>query len=770
MRCSAKSLKAALGACVVGAFLLIPTGQAAADVFGPISLASESGREQVSFAHDAAISGNGRYVVFDGFNEGRHGIWRRDLASNVIERVTEGNAALPSISENGQYVSFTTSVPLAPNADKTEVTDVDVYVRNMAIGEDGQSSPSCEQEEHEEVVLPEYGQSCPFTLVSAVNGKSEGLTYEGLEGSSRYGSVASGRTAISADGRHVAFVTTAISNLLEPSEAVTPPMQVAVRDTVTRTTQLVSVRDQTDGSPAVNPETGGPETVLGGEGYDGAVYSDAGKVPPEFKVTEKYNLTPPLGASISADGSTVAWLAVNVSEQAKVLPAEFGLNPRYTEPLWRRIADGPTASTRRITGGSDPENPACLAAGEQDQPETNSNPCQGPFFVGVGTEPEPGIWKLGGSENFVPQLSSDGYTVAFLAQAPTLAREEGFARGLDNADLFVADMHGGLTRTEALQQLTELASGSGSDLATTASIVDFGLSPDGRQIAFSTQRTDFPLGVPAYVSAPMAVPGMSELFDVDLSDSTLTRVTQSLEGGPSEHPHQESGSGTTPYSQGDGALSPSFSDNGDLLAFSSTAANLVYGDGNTPPLVNGQLEKTEFDGSDAFVVARIPFVETPTESYVSSAPGLPRLGLEWRLGATAASLVDGRVRLYVTVPGAGRLSASAEGVIRVTNKSHGRSAGVRGKKRRSGTTSLLATRRVASTAKTVGAGGTVVQLTLTLAQSYKALADAKAGLPALVTVAFAAPGHHALTQTFTVTFKRKPPAKKRRASSKGVRR
>jgi hypothetical protein len=764
--------------CVVGTSL--PATLASADTFGPIALVSASGREQAGFAHDVAISGNGRYVVFDGVFEGRHGVWRRDLATSEVLEVAgntlagesdlgEGDAGLPSISENGQYVSFTTTAQLTPIALEGKPTAANVFVRDMNLPESNQSEEACQQEEREATPAGS-GQSCPFTLISAVNGKTEGLTYEGLEGSIRYGAVASARTAISADGRQVAFVTTAISNVLDPAKADTPAMQVAVRDTATRTTQLVSVRDEpASGAPAVDPETGDPEAVKGGEGYTGAAYSDAGGRPPEFRGPEPYALTPPLGASLSADGSTVAWLGVNIAEQAKVLPGEEHLSPPYTEPLWRRIGDGPSAPTRRITGGSDPESPACQAAGEQVLPEASSNPCQGPFYVGAGTESNPGIWKTGQLEDFVPQLSADGNTVAFLAQAPTLTREEGFARGLRDADLYVADMHGGLTRTQALQPLTQLASGDEADIATTGSIVDLGISPDGKQVAFSTQRTRFPLGVPAYVSTPMAEPGMSELFDVDLSDSTLTRVTQGFEGGPSEHPHQEVGSGTNPYDLGDGALSPSFADGGNLLAFASTAANLVYGDGNTPALVNGKLEKTEFDGSDAFVVGRIPFVPTPTETYVSLPPSVARLTPSWQLGVTAASLSNGDVRLYVTVPGAGRLSAVAEGVVRVTHKVRGRGARSPRRGRGAKVLSTLSTRRVTSTAKTVAASVALVPLTLVPASAYASLADARDGLPASVTVSFAAPGHRTLTQTVAVLFKRKPVgAKKHR--SKGRRR
>lgn len=755
-----------LSAGICSVLLLAGMGSASADVFGPISLVSTSTREQAGFAHDAAISGDGRYVAFDGVFAGKHGVWRRDLQSGAVVAVAEGDGALPSISEDGQYVSFTTTARLAPNDDINEAPDV--YVRNMSLEDSSQATPACEAEELG-LTIGGHGQSCPFVLVSAVDGKAEGLNYEG-SGPSRLGAVAGGRTAISGNGRQVVFVTTAISNLLDRLVKSTPAMQVAVRDIETQQTQLVSVRvDPATGAPAVDPETGGPEAVSGQEGFAGAVYSDGGEVPPPFKGSEPYALTPPLGASISADGSTVAWMGVNIPEQAKLLPGET-LKGRYTEPLWRRIGEGPQAPTRRITGGSDPESPACIADGEQLLAETRSNPCQGPFYVGAGTENEPGIWKAGGTENFVPQLSADGYTVAFLAQAPTLARTEGFASGLRNTDLYVANMHPGLTRSEALQPLTELASGSESDLATTGSIVDFGLCPDGRQVAFSTQRTQFPLGVPAFVSTPMAVPGMSELFDVDLTDSTLTRVTGGFEGGPAEYPHQETGAGTSPYGLGDGALSPSFSDDGDLLAFASTAANLVYGDGNTPPLVEGQLKKTEFDGSDAFLVNRIPFLPTPTETHLSGAPNELPSGPEWRLGVTAATLANGQLRLYVTVPGAGRLKAGAKSVIRIERGSHAAKTSARRRAGHAHKATVLVTKGVASTVRSVPSSGGMVQLTLTLAAPYRSLASASNGLPATVTVQFAAAGHGTLSQTITASFKRKAKiAKKHKRPRRGHR-
>jgi len=97
---------------------------AGADVFEPIALVSRGtlgagATQQAEYAHDPAISGDGRYLAFDGSIGGITGVWRRDLATGQIEQVAGGDAELPSISANGQYVSFTTN----EGASLAEITD-----------------------------------------------------------------------------------------------------------------------------------------------------------------------------------------------------------------------------------------------------------------------------------------------------------------------------------------------------------------------------------------------------------------------------------------------------------------------------------------------------------------------------------------------------------------------------------------------------------------------------------------------------------------------
>jgi hypothetical protein len=293
--------------------------------------------------------------------------------------------------------------------------------------------------------------------------------------------------------------------------------------------------------------------------------------------------------------------------------------------------------------------------------------------------------------------------------------------------------------------LTQVAGGSASEPQRVDPIVDFGISPDGSEIAFTTKRTVFPLGSPAYVSEPQAAPGMLELFVVDLSNDTLTRVSEGFDGGPSEHPHEEIAADVDPYEQlGDGALSPSFSDDGNMLAFSSTASNLAFGDGNTPPLGTGKV-----DGSDAFVVPRVVFTPIPTQQSISPQPAGPAVKAAWRLGVTASSRADGSVLLYVTVPGAGTAKAGAQSAVRVRVKHHGH------------VSTSVATRSVATTKKVSKASaGAVVTLTLTLASRYRSLDEKRPGLAGTVNLTFSAAGHPTLRQSVRVSFLRTLKAKK----------
>jgi hypothetical protein len=748
-------LRLALLLVAVAAVLMAAPIAARADVFGPISLVSEgvtpgaSIPQQFDYARNPAISGDGRYVAFDGSLGGVTGVWRRDLLTGQVQQVAGGDPQLPSISQDGRYISFTTNEGKAlgrltnDEVNPPEPEAVNVYVRDMSAGPQEQGA---------------------FAVASAPSGSEEPLTYAG--GSTALGSTAAGRSSISGDGREVAFATTAVSDLTDPqtpSEPTTPALQVAVRYLDTKETKLISV----------NRETGGPVSAAEpGQTY-GAVFAGAGLSQASFGPPPAYgqygSQPPPPGASISADGSTVAWMGTNIGEQAPLLAAE-ARKPLYTEPLWRRIAPGSETPTERVTGGSDPQNPACVASGESFLPQ-NASPgdqCQGPFAT-PETSPVSGLLVDGATSVFLPRLSGDGYTVAFVSEAPLVAFSEFFGTAGQQGDLYVANMHPGPTRDSALTQLTALAAKEGGR-ATDGAIFDFYISADGSQVAFVTQRTQFALGSPAFVSARASEPGMEELFDADLRDHTLTRVTQGIAGGPSERPPPvPREAGQDPYNEGDGALSPSLSASGEEIAFSSTASNLVWGDGNTPSDPSyGKFD----DGSDAFVVERRAFVPIPTAQYTSPPDESQASSAPWQLGLTALSQRDGTVLLYVRAPAVGTLSAGAQSSVVVRPA---RSGNARARRRaktasRSRAKPTVATRTVASRRAQARDSG-LTELVLKLAAPYSALASARGGLSATVTVTFAAAGLRTLRQRIPVTFLRtaKASSRSRRTKAKSGR-
>jgi hypothetical protein len=196
------------------------------------------------------------------------------------------------------------------------------------------------------------------------------------------------------------------------------------------------------------------------------------------------------------------------------------------------------------------------------------------------------------------------------------------------------------------------------------------------------------------------------------------------------------------------------------MSFSSTASNLVYGDGNTPPLGH---ESKVFDGSDAFVVSRQLFASAATEGYVSSPPANPALVPAWRLDGTAFSRRDGTVLIEVEVPGAGTLRTGADAAVKVQLARPARTSG-RSKARRRPARATVAIRTVASRAVAASGGGLVV-LTLKLAGRYAALASKHGGLSATVNLIFTAPGQPTLRESLAATFLRTVRAARRPRTS-----
>jgi hypothetical protein len=533
----------------------------------------------------AAISGDGRYVAIqtqarnffaddDPDPPGRYragGVFRFDLETRRLEKVADGDlfeeggntflrrgAANPSISADGRYVAFVSAEPLVP----VDVNDnADVYVRDMAIAS---SSPGA------------------YDLVSARSGGDLPASYapdSPFPGSNPGADVSRG-VAISADGRRVAFRTDARSDLPDRASVDADPGQIFVRDRSLDTTTLVT------------------RTASGGEPAGGA-----------------------LGAAISGDGTTVAWTGGNAAVQTRFLTGE-NTDPGFAHYLWRRVADGPAAPTRRVAGVADPDDPSCPPEAVTFFDEFSTGPCYGPL-----TEQES---VRAGISAQLPALSQDGRTVAYL----TGSGPRPFAFTSPGLDLFVTDMTAGLTRKQSTVELTRDT--VGGDPATSPPIGSVAMAAGGRHLAIATVRTRFALPALTLLGAPRAVPGPRELYVADLQSRTLDRVTRSVAGGDID---------------GDVVNAITLSADGARVAFVSFAGNLFFGDAN--------------QRADAFVATRQP-EEQAQPPVASLGAGGPAGTIEEdrdrggpSISARARSRRDGTILVTVSVPAAGGVKAVA---------------------------------------------------------------------------------------------------------------
>ncbi|MCL2769689.1 MAG: hypothetical protein FWD42_06210 [Solirubrobacterales bacterium] len=710
------ALAGVLASALLAGALLCPRAHAS---FGPIQIQSLDGLEQAGSASEPAISGDGRYLAFVasfGGNDGVvvTGVYRKDLQTGQVQLVVAGGSA-PSISRDGRYVSFTDATALVSAAKPGS----NVYVRDMAL--DPAYEGPCTQSQ-------EAAGECPYELASALNGSGEGLTYSGA------GAVASGRVALSASGREIAFSIQGASNLTsEPSGSTpgtpTPAGQIAVRYLDRRETVLVSA-ERAQGS---------------GEMTDRPVAAGA-------------FITP--GAALSGDGSTVAWVGAHIPAQAPTLEGErqqiesddsrpSNQDEAYDEPLWRRIGEGSAAPTRRMVGGGDPLAPGCPPGGTIAIPA-----CQGPYpglpWEGTrgGDETNYGWAGSPGSGN-LPALSYDGWSTVLIGDPDS------------TANVFAVDMHEGLGRREALRELTPEVPVPGvinpgveaGHVATAGGIGEAAISPDGTRIAFITQRQQFPLAPLIYAEEPPGELGIVELYEI-VDQESLQRITH----GPGDGPTLEAGNPA--IVTGNGASAPSYTDDDRTVAFADTGTNLIYG---------------EVGARDSVYTATEPGApDVPGTVTIGAAPPGRQPASQWRLSAVAVTHPDGSATLDVVVPGAGRLAASATATVPVAarrgakgavearaSRHSARRPGSRRPRRAAGrvTPTALQSRTVATAQLPTQLPG-LCEVPLRVSAPYGSLLRARAGIYAAVRVQFTGAGGPPLAQTLFVSLHQAPQPKR----------
>lgn len=691
-------------------------GPAAGGLGAEIVSVDNASDEQANGAStDAAISANGRYVVFqtkatnffenDGVPGGdpelpgmcrEGGIFRYDRDTGELALVADGTevalnakgecdpsqvifrgAENPSVSAEGRYVAFSTAQQLVPQ-DTND--NVDVYVRDMDVP-----------------LGAERKSSGAYTLVSAQNGGEASPVYEDpsitepIPGGDP-GAELWPNTAISANGRYVLFRTekTVRSSLPEGLTASTEPGQLFVRDLLTKTTTLVT-RTSAGEEPAGGAE--GPETL-------------------------------------SADGLTVAWVGSHAESQTTFLSGE-SLDESTSYYLWRRWQE-PHASTRRITGIVDPEDPDCPAGSSIKNEATVTGPCYGPLST-----PE----SSAGISSQAPALSANGYTVAFLtgsALRPTVLKP-------DSLDVFLTSMAPSVTRKSGTRELTLAVNGAESD--GNAPVTSLAMSSDGSHIAFVSQRNAFVLSEPAPTGSFSTSGEQSELDVIDLTTNTLERAVVGLEGAEPN---------------GSTLNNPTLSEDGSTLAFVSSASDLIFGDANG--FADAFTATLQAPGGTAALPGGVNAGSGGFSLTASSSP---------ELGVSVKRAKGGGVTLLVETPGAGKLTAKALGSIpkaaSAKTAKHAHASGVvaRASKMKSAKQKASAKKKspapvlLASASATARSEGTTT-LTLQLSSKYVKDLQRAGRLNANITIDFAPTNtsESALTDEVSAPFVTSSPAKK----------
>jgi Tol biopolymer transport system component len=390
--------------------------------------ASKAGKGGDGNSLEPAVSGDGRYVAFasraknlsGASKAGEREIFVKDMqtgtvtlasrADGAVGAVADGNSYDPSISADGRFVAFASG---AENLSPEDAAYNDVFVRDLLAG--------------------------TTTLVSRASGAA------GAAGDGE-----STDPAISADGRHVAFVSQA--NNLVADDAKTTQTDIFVRDLDTGVTEL--------GSRA--------------SGAAGAAATD-------------YSF----GPSISGNGSRVAF-----SSRAPLVGDDVDEQSFPEDVFVRDRATATTILVSRKSGGAGAPSPV-----ESDEAAISADGLHVAFassakltgqrsfdlnvfvrdltteklkLVSVGDEGKAGDGKR------APAISADGRYVAFQTRGDKVSPVDADAR----VDVFVRDMTKGLTVTASRASGALGVPGDGASSAPS-------VSADGTLVAFDSRAANF---------------------------------------------------------------------------------------------------------------------------------------------------------------------------------------------------------------------------------------------------------------------------------------
>jgi Tol biopolymer transport system component len=376
---------------------------------------------------EPAISGNGRFVAFasratnlsPASKAGKREIFVKDMKTGTVTLASradggggaaaDGNSYDASISADGRYVAFASG---AENLSSEDAAFNDVFVRDLVAG--------------------------TTTLVSRASGAT------GAAGDGE-----SSDPSISADGRHVAFVSQA--NNLVADDAKAAQTDIFVRDLDTNATELVSRASGAAGAAATDYSF---EPTISGDGSRVAFSSRAPLVGDDVDDTSF-----PQDVFVRDRTSATTILASRKSGGAGA-PSEVESDEAAISADGLHVA---FASTAKLTG----QRSFDINVFVRDLSTEKLK------LVSVGDEGKAGDGKR------APAISADGRYVAFQTRGDKVSPIDADAR----VDVFVRDMTRGLTVTVSRASGTLGVPADGP--SSTASV-----SADGALVAFDSRATN----------------------------------------------------------------------------------------------------------------------------------------------------------------------------------------------------------------------------------------------------------------------------------------
>ncbi|NND98774.1 MAG: hypothetical protein HKN47_15750, partial [Pirellulaceae bacterium] len=369
---------------------------------------------------------------------------------------------------------------------------------------------------------------------------------DGTEGNS-----SSDETSISADGRFISFVSDA-SNLV-PGDT-NDDTDVFVFDRQTRTVQRVSVNDS-----GVEADNDSDESIMSADGRFVAFHSSA------------TNLVP--GDTNGTDDVFVFDRQTNTIERVSVASDGTQANDFSGEPAIS--ADGrfvafESQATNLVPGDTDSFDDVFVFDRQTDTIRRISENAAG---------------TVGNQNSFEPSISADGRFVTFSAFASNLV--PGDTNG--QTDVFVFDMQTGLLDLVSVDD-------AGVQGNASSSSDDAAISADGRYVAFASSATNL---VPGDTNDAL------DVFVFDLQTRLIKRISVDATGA-----------------QGDGTSgNPKISDDGRFVSFGSRATNLVPGDTND----SYEIFVTAVNQLQSEVVLGAPLMFGNAVAEVPTAPGFDKV-------------------------------------------------------------------------------------------------------------------------------------------------